>query len=260
MDSVAETALGVAAIRAIESQRPDRLFVDHLASGFVAARPEWRPKSAGADPRMQAIVRHVVLRTRFFDEMLFDAVKACRQVVVLGAGLDVRAYRLSWPGETRLFEVDQPELLLWKQQQLDAVGAVPACRRVTVATDVRDDWLAALARAGHDRDAPTAWLAEGLLVYLATDVVERLMTDIGERSAPGSRLGLTIRKAGATAPPEPFDEMWISRAPDDPEVWLRGHGWLSDLYPEDRLADRYGRTEWSGLSGSELVDARRLPH
>jgi methyltransferase (TIGR00027 family) len=260
MGSVADTALGVAAVRAAESGRPDHLFADPLAATFLAARPEWRPQSKAADPRMQAILRHIVIRTRFFDEMLLDAVKTCRQVVVLGAGLDVRSFRLTWPVQTTLFELDQPEMLSWKQEQLDNVGADPACRRVTVPVDLRADWLGALDRAGHNGNEPTAWLAEGLLVYLATDAVERLITDVGDQSAPGSRLGMTIRRATAVSPPEPFDEMWISAAPDDPEVWLRGHGWLASFYGEGELATRYGRPEWSGTSGSELVDARRLPH
>ena len=260
MDAVAYTALGVAAVRAVESERPDCLFVDPLAANFIAARPEWQPPSEAAGPRMEAIVRHIVIRTRFFDEMLLDAVATCRQVVVLGAGLDARAFRLRWPEGTRLFELDQPELLSWKQERLDTTGAAPACERVTVATDLRADWPGALARAGHDVDEPTAWLAEGLFVYLAADVVERLVTYVSDRSAPNSRFGLTIRKATAVAPPGLLNEMWISRAPDDPQVWLRGHGWNPDFYPQADLAFRYGRSEWSGPGGSELIDAQRLPN
>ena len=190
--------------------------MDPFAAAFVAARAEWQPPSEVADARTQAIVRHIVIRTRFFDDMLLDAARNCQQVVLLGAGLDARAFRLSWPEGTRLFELDQSALLSWKQDRLDAARVVPACERTTVATDLRADWPSDLAGAGHDPDEPTAWLAEGLLVYLAEDVVERLIVGVSRRSAPGSRFGLTIRKATSIAPPGPLTEMWISTTPDDP--------------------------------------------
>jgi methyltransferase (TIGR00027 family) len=258
MDPVASTALGVARVRAIESGRPDRLFEDSFAARFVAAGPDIEPSPTNLDPRMLAVVRHLVIRTRFFDEMLLDAADACRQIVVLGAGLDARAFRLPWPSGTRLFELDQPAMLSWKQRVLDTTGAEPTCERTLVPADLRTDWPSALAAAGHDAEAPTTWLAEGLLVYLAAPVVERLLEGLTARSPAGSRLGLTIRRTAGGAPTAALDEMWISTAPDDPHAWLRGHGWEPSFHRQGEVATRYGRAEWADLQGSGLVDARRL--
>ncbi len=69
-----------------------------------------------------------------------------------------------------------------KDEVLAAVHAAPACERVVVPCDLRDDWPAALRAAGLDPARPTAWIAEGLLVYLAPDDVDRLLD-----SSPGSR-------------------------------------------------------------------------
>ncbi|MGB9111298.1 MAG: SAM-dependent methyltransferase [Acidimicrobiales bacterium] len=259
MDPIATTALGVARVRAIESARPDRIFEDRLAAHFVAALPALPPVPTNPAPEMVALARYLVIRTRFFDEMLLDAANSCRQIVVLGAGLDARAFRFRWPEGTRLFELDQPEMLSWKQQVLDGVGVEPTCERIVVPADLRTDWPIQLAASGHDASEPTAWLAEGLLLYLTTSVVECILEDVALRSAVGSRFGLTTRRVGAMAPTTALDELWISSTPDDPETWLRGHGWEPTFHRPGVLASRYGRNEWSHLEGSGLVDARRLP-
>src|SRR5256885_588590 len=103
---VGKTALGVAHVRAQESRRPDRLFDDPYAQAFTEAVPGWFPSTrdqaeragAGMAALGAAFGWHAVIRTRFFDDHLIAATRAgCRQVVLLAAGLDTRAYRLDWP-------------------------------------------------------------------------------------------------------------------------------------------------------------------
>ena len=89
-------------------------------------------------------------------------------MVLLAAGLDTRAFRLSWPDRTTVFEADLPDLLEVKERVLADVGARPQCERIVVAVDLRSDWLSSLTDAGFDASQPTAWLAEVLLVYLET--------------------------------------------------------------------------------------------
>jgi methyltransferase (TIGR00027 family) len=87
-----------------------------------------------------------------------------------------------------VFEIDQQEVIDFKTRTLDGLGATPAAQRRTVAIDLRDDWPAALVAAGLDVEKPTAWSAEGLLVYLPPEAQDRLFDNIADLSAPGSRI------------------------------------------------------------------------
>jgi methyltransferase (TIGR00027 family) len=196
--SVGATATAVAASRAMASKGPDALLDDPFAEPLVRA--------VGLDPfvRMldgetateenpalnkQAMKEQLTVRTRFFDDFFIAAAEAgVHQAVILAAGLDTRAYRLPWPTGTVVYEVDQPQVIEFKTSTLSALNAEPAATRRTVAVDLRDDWPAALKDAGFDPAAPTAWIAEGLLIYLPPDAQDRLFDNITALSAPGSRL------------------------------------------------------------------------
>ncbi|HEY0229516.1 MAG TPA: SAM-dependent methyltransferase, partial [Mycobacterium sp.] len=107
---------------------------------------------------------------------------------IVASGLDTRAYRLPWPAETVVYEIDQPEVIEFKTRALANLGAEPTAQRRTVSIDLRDDWPSALVAAGLDTSRPTAWSAEGLLVYLPPDAQDRLFDNITALSAPGSRV------------------------------------------------------------------------
>jgi methyltransferase (TIGR00027 family) len=169
---VSETALGAAEMRSEESLRPERLFDDPYAAAFVAAAPPLFPDlpSIDDDPTMAALkeefVTGIAIRTRFYDEYLLAACAVgCRQVVLLAAGLDTRAFRLNWPADLRLFEVDLPELFVFKERVLAQQGAAPRCSRTVVGIDLREDWPARLTDAGFDPNVPSVWTAEGLLPF-----------------------------------------------------------------------------------------------
>jgi methyltransferase (TIGR00027 family) len=185
-ESVGATALGVAAARAVETARDDALIRDEFAYLLVSsAGPQWA-QMASSDPAWLAeddefralhdMSRdYQAVRTHYFDEFFHAAMRTgIRQVVILAAGLDSRAYRLDWPAGTTVFEIDQPKVLEYKTSTLNAHGADPKARRIPVAVDLRDDWPAALTGAGFDPARPTAWLAEGLLPYLPPDAQDRL--------------------------------------------------------------------------------------
>jgi len=197
--SVGATATMVAAARALATADPQHLIDDPFAAPLVRAVgveffvkmidgtldlsqfPDFSPE------RTQAMVDGMALRTRFFDDQLRAATaRGIRQVVILAAGLDSRAYRLDWPAGTVVYEVDQPDVIAFKSQTMAGLGAEPTTTRRTVAIDLREDWPAALAEAGWDRSAPTAWVAEGLLIYLPPDAQDRLFDLITELSPPGS--------------------------------------------------------------------------
>ncbi|MEW1910936.1 class I SAM-dependent methyltransferase [Kitasatospora sp. NPDC085895] len=246
------TAVGVARVRALETEREDALFRDPLAKAFAAAGGLWPasppPEDEAARRRRLAVAFSIVIRTRFLDDLLLEASAAgVRQVVLLGAGMDSRAFRTDWPEGTRLFEVDTAAPLDFKAAVLHRERAVARCRRITVAVDLREDWPGALAAAGHDPALPTVWIAEGLLIYLPEEAVELLLARIGALSAAGSRMGLTlgsrgvIERFGADAVPGSAAFLWVSEMPDDPLGWLDGHGWDADGHTLRELAAAYGR-------------------
>src|SRR5689334_3777251 len=186
--SVGATATMVAAGRALASRETDPLVDDPYAAALVRAvgieffiklvdgTLALDEESQGAG-RMLAGVMGV--RTRFFDDFFMDSARAgVRQAVILASGLDSRAYRLPWPAGTSVFEIDQPAVLGAKSAAMANLGATPTADRRAVAVDLRDDWPSALTAAGFDATAPTAWSAEGLLVYLPPDAQDCLFDDI----------------------------------------------------------------------------------
>jgi methyltransferase (TIGR00027 family) len=267
---VGTTALGVASARALESQREDRLFDDPLAAAFLAGadwqQPDPADIEAGRRSRLGAMAAWVVARTRFLDDLLLDAAaQGVRQVVLLGAGLDSRAFRLPWPEGTRLFELDHPEMLSFKQRVLDEEGAEPTTERITIPVDLREDWVSALRQAGFDDRAASAWVVEGLLVYLDEEAVDRLMREITSLSAPGSRIGITASSKGSIdawrdTVGEAVSKLWISALPTDPAAWLDGYGWTATAYDSRDRLRAYGRPvpdRAEGETPTWLIDARR---
>lgn len=248
LPGVSRTAVGVAHIRAVESERRTPLFVDPYAAAFVAAAGGY-PTSEQPSPQRLGLVFHVIIRTRYFDDYLVAATTAgIRQVVLLAAGLDARAFRLEWPPATRLFELDLPDLLEVKERVLIEAGAVPACDRSATPVDLRDDWLPVLRAAGWSDTEPTAWLAEGLLVYLTEAEAEHVLDRVTAGSSPGSRLALERSgraahdvAAEAHADVQPVTSLWQGGLGEGPEHWLGAHGWTAYV---DNLADvaaSYGR-------------------
>jgi methyltransferase (TIGR00027 family) len=196
--SVGATATAVAASRAMASQHPDALLDDPWADPLVRAvgidtfvKLIDGEIEHAEDPLLnrRAMNEQIAVRTRFFDEFFVQATESgIRQAVILASGLDTRAYRLPWPAGTKVFEIDQPQVIAFKTRTLADLGAEPTAQRTTVSIDLREDWPAALIEAGFDPQQPTAWSAEGLLVYLPPDAQDRLFDNIANLSAPGSRI------------------------------------------------------------------------
>lgn len=197
--SVGATATMVAAARALASAEADPLISDPYAAPLVrAVGIEFFTKlvdgaisTSDADDggATQTMTDVMAVRTRFFDDFFLDAAAAgVRQAVILASGLDSRAYRLPWPAGSAVYEIDQPNVIDAKTAAMTEIGAIPTADRRAVAVDLRDDWPAALTAAGFDATLPTAWSAEGLLIYLPPEAQDRLFDDITALSAPGSRI------------------------------------------------------------------------
>jgi methyltransferase (TIGR00027 family) len=267
--SVGATATMVAAARAVATKADNPLINDRFAEPLVRAvgvdfLTRWAAgdlATADVDDddsswKLQQMPDAMAARTRFFDAFFHEATRAgIRQAVILASGLDARAYRLDWPTDMTVFEVDQPQVIAFKTETLAGLGAAPTADRRTVAIDLRQNWPAALVEAGFDRSQPTAWIAEGLLGYLPPEAQDRLLDNISALSADGSRLATEaipdmsdvdheqaremMRKATEKWRAHGFDlefsELGYEGDRNDVAVYLDTLGWQSDGKPMSQL-------------------------
>jgi methyltransferase (TIGR00027 family) len=245
-DPLLLTARWTAAVRAGERMRADALFDDPWAADLAGpSGMAWladRPPSA---------VVPIVVRTRFFDDWLRAvAIEGpVRQVVLLGAGFDTRAWRLPWQPGTIVFEVDRSGILEEKADVLARAGAIAVAERRAVAADLALDWTPALRAAGWEASLPTAWLAEGLLFYLPIDVIESVLATVSELSESGTRLGFDIVNRAVLR--SPYTKAWLDMqaaagapwigALDDPAALLGTLGWSVVITQPGEAGTGHGR-------------------
>ena len=210
--SVGATATMVAAARALASEDTDPIISDPFAAPLVrAVGIDFFTRVVDGDialtdaeengaTELQTETDSIAVRTRFFDEFFVNAAAAgIHQAVILAAGLDSRAYRLNWPAGSVVYEVDQPQVVMFKTETMADLGAEPTAQRRTVSIDLREDWPAALRDSGFDDTKPSAWSAEGLLMYLPPEAQDRLFDHITGLSAPGSQIATEYHPdSGAT--------------------------------------------------------------
>ncbi len=255
------TSRWTAGVRARESRREDRLYNDPWAAALAGPEgEEWVEHRSGDNGAS------ITIRTRFFDDFLQRVTNEhqIRQVVLMAAGLDTRAYRLHWPEQTQLFELDQPEVLRYKKQVLSAAGAQAACERHVVEVDLPGSWTDHLVKAGFDVQQPSAWLLEGFLHYLPNENITRIFNDISGLAAPGSWLGFdTINSAMLTSQwTRQFVQAladagvpWFGTI-DEPEEFLRPMGWEATIVQPGEKEANYGRWPYPVLS-RDMADIPR---
>jgi methyltransferase (TIGR00027 family) len=288
-EGVGTTALAMAAARATETNSEHPLFVDPYAQLFLDAAREsgWEPfaernrDAVTSDPqvnaRMTTMSGYTASRTRYFDEFFLAAGReGITQAVILAAGLDSRAWRITWPPRSIVYEIDQPKVLQFKTAVLEKHHAEPACKYVPVGLDLRQDWPKALRGAGFDPAAPAAFSAEGLLPYLPSDAQDLLFERIAALSAPGSRIAVeeftpaffesfdqmrrqaqAQQTGGAAATEELF--FFDDRA--GVADWLSDRGWAPNSISSHELMSRYDRAappgvEHSGLTTTNFIEAQ----
>lgn len=243
--ALGSTARWTASARAQESAREDRIFYDPWAAALAGEQgAQWLSQRSGN-------VAPMVIRTRYFDDFLQRVVRDANlhQVVLVAAGLDTRAYRLNWPKQTQFFELDQPDVLQYKDTLLNAAGAQPTCNRKTIPTDLTGDFGAKLIASGFDPHLPAVWLLEGFLFYLPEASILQILEHITRLSAPGSWMGFDIINAITLT--SPITHTWIEMqasmgAPwigsmDDPEAFLAERGWKASLTQPGSPDVNYGR-------------------
>jgi methyltransferase (TIGR00027 family) len=298
--SVGSTALGVAAARAAETESENplirdpfaRVFLDAVGDGMwsLYADPAKLAQASEIDPQVQAraqmLVDFMATRTAFFDEFFLGAADSgVRQVVILAAGLDARAWRLPWPDGTVVYELDQPKVLEFKTATLQRHGATLTARLVNVPIDLRQDWPEALQEAGFEPSRPSAWSAEGLVRYLPAQAQDLLFERVDALSAPGSWLAANVPGEGFIDPDlvqrqreemqrmravaaqvtdaemPAVEDLWYAEERTPLPEWLRERGWEASAVDFPELMARYGRGVPDGaevaMPPTLFVSARR---
>ena len=265
---VSPTAHWIAAVRARESERPDALFRDPYAA--ILAGDAGRASLAASERASGGETHFLAVRTRFFDEVLCAESRAGDAVVLLGAGLDTRAFRLPLPPDIDWYEIDEGALLATKERVLHGVGASSSCRtRQPVAVDLGGPWSEALAGAGFVAGRRTIWLAEGLLFYLSMEVAGAVLGEACRLSGPRSLIlgdvtGTGLHRLPMMQPylasrsrqglPPPF-------ATDDPAGLFAQAGWTSvALFEPWRLAISHGRPLGPTTAGPSTSDPSMQSH
>lgn len=225
--------------------------------GFFA---EPRPRGLFARARrayLQRLAATMVARTVAIDDVVREA--AAPQLVVLGAGLDGRAWRMAELAGATVFEVDHPDTQ--REMRRRAAALTLAAKEVHfVPVDfTRDSLEAALAGAGHDATRPTTWVWEGVVMYLRPVEVEATLGKIAGRSAPGSVLALLYHAPSIT--------VWMM----SPFVGRAGEPFRSSFRPAAmrELLERHGfegmrdesmREVGARLGGELAEELRPVPH
>ncbi|HKP43959.1 class I SAM-dependent methyltransferase [Mycobacterium sp.] len=263
--SVGATALFVAASRALEAQKPSPLAVDPYAEVFCrAVGGMWAEVLDGKPTDIpltttefgKYFVNYQGARTKYFDTYFRAAADAgVRQIVMLAAGLDSRAYRLDWQDGTVVFELDRPQVLEFKREVLSQHGATPSAERREIAVDLRDDWPQALRDNDFDASKPSAWIAEGLLIYLPGTAQAQLFAGFDGLAASGSHVAVedTVpldaelyaarREDGGyeTADGSNFFTLTYNEQHAPADQWLTERGWDATATPLSSYLNSAGR-------------------
>ena len=173
--NVADTALWVATYRADESERPDALFHDRLA-GMLAGDRGRRIAASMPYPAMMAWL--LAIRTVAIDRLVLQAISlGVDTVVILGAGLDTRPYRMELPSMLRWIEVDFPNIVTYKNEKLAAEK--PVCRLERVAADLSDIPIRRRLFQQIGSESQSALIiTEGVVIYLSSDDAAELSRDL----------------------------------------------------------------------------------
>ncbi|WP_413288058.1 class I SAM-dependent methyltransferase [Bdellovibrio sp. HCB337] len=232
MDSIAKTSLLTAAMRAVETNRTEeqgRLFVDPYAELLAG--------DEGKDLLQKAIAASgdqpaIAIRTAYMDTKINQAVQnGVRQIVMLAAGMDTRAYRLPFPEGTTIFELDRKEVLNYKQDKLSK--AQLHCQLHRIPVDLATDWVPHLLQAGFKKEVPTLWLVEGLLMYLEESQVMSVFQKINSLASTKDYMLFDILTQTLLDAPYMVNQLQFLKsigAPwkfgtNEPEMMMKSLGW-----------------------------------
>jgi methyltransferase (TIGR00027 family) len=250
------SGLTSAYLRAAESARDDRIIEDRFAEAFAgdAAAQLMALASNKWGTNYEDAMNLMAIRTRYLDEALTHRNKSIKQVVVLAAGMDARAYRLDALEGCNVFELDvSNEILERKQRILREMSAHPIAHKVHhIAADLANDaWDAALVARGFNPNQPTFWCLEGLLYFLDYGSNIKVLKTIDALSATGSQFWVDL--CGGAGSESPMGEAHaIKYVEDRPREGILSllHWDLHDVVAMDQPGTHFGR-EWTPMKKSK---------
>lgn len=255
--AVSTTALGACAIRVWESKKDpaERLIYDPFAAVLCGDENPELPLQEEVGQNKEFWMDFIGVRSHWIDREVSDPPMA--QLVILGAGLDTRAYRLPKLKDVPVFEVDFKEVLTAKATLLEAHQPV-AQRHSCPANLITDAWEEQLLQRGF-ADAPTMWLLEGLTGYLTEEELEMLMTKVSSLAPAMSKLTATFvghsMRENATSM-----HRYLVSGPEQIETLLRRFGWTASVHKLGEVAEKYQRMRIPKDYGYFLVSATRSPN
>jgi methyltransferase (TIGR00027 family) len=207
------TSQSIALMRAMEFEKPEaeRICDDPLAGQFIDPFFYWFGKrfTGLAERRSPGVMGFMTARCRYMDDFLTECLAGgIEQLVILGAGLDSRAYRV---GELKdrmaVFEVDHPGTQKAKIERVNKVlGGAPA--HVTyVPIDFNTEDLQKLISSGYAPSKKTLFIWEGVTHYLTADAVDQTLAFVARQSAPGSSIVFDYLYASALTAEKKRDEI-----------------------------------------------------
>ena len=210
------TAEYMALFRALESSRPanSRLFDDPFAADFLGGRRKVLARIARGELGRRLVERVLdsaapgaraagIARTKWIDDEVAAALAEAKQLVLLGAGFDTRAFRLPAAAHTNTFELDHPETSLVKQAALKKNGPLPVHVRFLTLDFNQQSVAEVLAQAGFDTMQPACFVWEGVTNYLTAEAVDSMLRQI-RQSVSRSVLLFTYIDRGVLDNPERY--------------------------------------------------------
>ena len=274
MEAVSYTSQWTAAARALETERNGEKLVDDPYARRLAEPRGFELLDRYGGGGLQEFV---AIRTRYLDDSITTTLEttAIKQVVLIAAGMDARSYRLKWPDDVVVYEVDHAALHDEKDRRLAELAAEPTVDRRAVRADLAEDWLPALTQAGFDPTAPTLWVPEAVFFFLTEDQSVALLETLQGASAPGSWLAVDLLSERLLR--SPATQLFLSSLRQDGIPWLFGtdypasflarHGWeVRELHEPGEPGAGEGRWPYQnqprsvrGVSRNWLIRAEVVP-
>ncbi|GAB7145257.1 class I SAM-dependent methyltransferase [Mycobacterium riyadhense] len=276
---VAQTAFGPMVLAAVEqNEPPDRRLVDDDMADLFLPRPlRWlvsatRPAAlrrlfiSSLEWSGPGLWANLVCRKRFIGDKLAEALDDIDAVVILGAGLDTRAYRLTRQIRVPVFEVDLPVNIARKAKTVRRVlGELPLSVRLVAVDFEHDDLLTALAEHGYQTEYRVFFICEGVTQYLTEQAVRRTLEGL-RAAAPGSRIVFTYVRKDFIDGTNRYGtrtlyrsvrqrrQLWhFGLAPEDVAEFVAEYGWrLVEQAGPDELVERYVEPTGRKLKASQI--------
>jgi len=275
----AQTAFGPMVLAAVEQNEPPgrRLVDDDLAELFLPAALRWLVGATRWTPARRLMIRasewsgpglwaNLACRKRFIADKINESLDDIDAVVILGSGLDTRAYLLNRRARIPVFEVDLPVNVARKAKTVRRVlGGPPLSVRLVALDFERDDLLTALAEHGYRTDYRAFFICEGVTQYLTEDGVRRTLEGL-RAAATGSRLVFTYVRRDFIDGTNRYGTRTLYRSvrqrrqlwhfglqPDEVAEFIGEYGWrLVEQAGPDELVQRYVEPTGRKLKASQL--------